>query len=423
VAVDVSNSDPAGTAGDERPGRPSDVLADIPTAIEAFARGDILVVVDDEDRENEGDLIMAAEFATPEKLAFFIRYTSGVICAPMPPELCERLDLPLMVERNTESHHTAFTDTVDAAVGVSTGISAADRAHTLRLLVDPDTRPADLARPGHIFPLRSRPGGVLIRQGHTEAGVDLCRLAGLAEVGVLSEIVNDDGTMARFDELVDFARTHGLLMITIADLIKYRRRTERLVEASASTQVRTRWGAFTATSFVAAHDGGEHLALTMGDVRDDGSSPPPLVRVHTECLLGDLFGSAACRCGSHLESALTAIAAEGRGAVVYLRGPEARGGGLHGSLAALDEHPALAADGDAHGARAGMSAGDRMEYGIGAQILDHLGIRRLRLLSDNPSQYGGLEGFELTITDRVPLLHHDRGTDQAAATAAGEQES
>ena len=402
------------TAESTEGGRSSDALVDIPTAIEAFARGEILVVVDDEDRENEGDLIMAAEFATPEKIAFFVRYTSGVICAPMTGEICDRLDLPLMVERNTESHHTAFTDTVDAAVGVSTGISAADRAHTLRLLVDPATRPADLARPGHIFPLRARPGGVLIRQGHTEASVDLCRLAGLSEVAVISEITNDDGTMARFDQLVEFSRAHGLMMITIADLIRHRRRTEHLVEAVASTTVATRFGTFRATSYVTAHAPGEHLAMVMGDLAADG--PPPLVRMHTECVLGDLFGAKSCRCGEHLDAALAAVAAEGRGVVVYLRGPEARGGGLTRALETLVEFPDLAAAGDGHGPRAGMSAGDRSEYGVGAQILVDLGVRDLRLLTDNPSQYGGLDGFELTITDRVPLLR-PAGADDAATAA------
>jgi 3,4-dihydroxy 2-butanone 4-phosphate synthase / GTP cyclohydrolase II len=419
------NSGNAGTTDTDaaRGHRPDDVLADIPTALAAFARGEILVVVDDEDRENEGDLIMAAEFATAEKLAFFIRYTSGVICAPMPPEICERLDLPLMVERNTESHHTAFTDTVDAAVGVSTGISAADRAVTLRLLCDPDAKPTDLARPGHIFPLRAKPGGVLIRQGHTEAGVDLCRMSGLTEVGVLSEIVNDDGTMARFDELVEFSRRHGLLMITIADLIRHRRRTERLVDPVATAEVPTRWGTFSATSYTVAHDGGDHLALTLGDLGDpDG--PPPLVRVHTECVLGDLFGAASCRCGANLDAALAAIAAEGRGVLVYLRGPEARGGGLSPALESLTTNPALAAVGNGHAPGSGLPTANRAGYGVGAQILVGLGIHRLRLLTDNPSQYGGLEGFDLVITDRVPLLGPNDSTDHnAAAPVAGAQEN
>ncbi len=380
-------------------GRSAEALTDIPTAIDAFARGEVLVVVDDEDRENEGDLIMAAQFATAEKLAFFVRYTSGVICAPMPSSHCERLDLPLMVERNTESHRTAFTDSVDAAVGVTTGISAADRAHTLRLLVEPATRPGDLARPGHIFPLRARRGGVLIRQGHTEAGVDLCRLAGLAEVGVLAEVVNDDGTMARFDELSTFARTHGLLMITIADLVRHRRRTERLVRRISTTAVDTRWGRFEAAAYIAEVDRSEHLTLTMGDLAaGDG---PPLVRVHSECPLGDLFGSTSCRCGEHLEAAMAAIAAEGRGALVYLRGPEARAGGMIASLDSLLRRADLAAAGDAHGPAADVD--DRAEFGVGAQILVDLGVQQLRLLSDNPAHYGGLEGFGLTITERVAL--------------------
>ncbi|MEZ5231977.1 MAG: 3,4-dihydroxy-2-butanone-4-phosphate synthase [Acidimicrobiales bacterium] len=379
--------------------RDASVLADIPTAIEAFRRGEILVVVDDEDRENEGDLIMAAEFATAEKLAFFVRFTSGVICAPMFPERCVELDLPLMVERNTESHRTAFTDSVDAAVGVTTGISAADRAHTLRLLTEAATRPGDLARPGHIFPLRARRGGVLIRQGHTEAGVDLCRLAGLREVGVLAEVVNDDGTMARFDELTVFARRHGLLMITIADLVRHRRRTERLVHPVSSASVPTRWGTFAATAYRSDLDGSEHLALTMGDV---ANGPAPLVRVHSECVTGNLLGSLACRCGASLDAALAAVAGEGRGIIVYLQGPEARGGGLPQSLDSIARHPDLAAAGDAHGAATGID--DRAEFGVGAQILVDLGVQQLRLLSDNPTRYGGLEGFGLTIAERVPLL-------------------
>ncbi|MFN0028178.1 MAG: 3,4-dihydroxy-2-butanone-4-phosphate synthase [Acidimicrobiales bacterium] len=393
-------------------GRSAEVLTDIPTAVEAFARGEILVVVDDEDRENEGDLIMAAQFATAEKLAFFVRYTSGVICAPMPASYCERLDLPLMVERNTESHRTAFTDSVDAAVGVTTGISAADRAHTLRLLVEPTTVPSDLARPGHIFPLRARRGGVLIRQGHTEAGVDLCRLAGLAEVGVLAEVVNDDGTMARFDQLTTFARTHGLLMITIADLVRHRRRTERLVRRVSTTPVDTRWGRFEAAAYVAEVDRSEHLTLTMGDLTTS-SGAPPLVRVHSECPLGDLFRSKACRCGEHLEAAMAAIAAEGRGVLVYLRGPEGRAGGMVPSLDSVVRRADLAAAGDAHGPAADVD--DRAEFGVGAQILVDLGVQQLRLLSDNPAHYGGLEGFGLTITERVAL---HRG---AAGSPSGER--
>jgi 3,4-dihydroxy 2-butanone 4-phosphate synthase / GTP cyclohydrolase II len=376
----------------------------IADAATLFARGEILVVVDDEDRENEGDLIMAACHATAEKLAFFVRHTSGVVCAPMPGAWCDRLGLPLMVERNTESHRTAFTDSVDAVDGVTTGISAADRAHTLRLLVDPATTPQQLARPGHIFPLRARDGGVLVRQGHTEAAVDLCRLAGVAPVGIIAEVVNDDGTMARFDQLVTFAKDHGLAVITIADLVRHRSRTEQLVERVGTTTLPTPWGQFDCSAYRNILDGLEHLVISLGDLTTD---PPPLVRVHSECLTGDVFASGRCDCGEQLHASLAAIAAEGRGAVVYLRGHEGRGVGLGHKIRAYGLQDSGLDTVDANTAL-GLPV-DSREYGIGAQILVDQGVRQMRLLTNNPAKYSGLEGFGLTITGRVPV--HTRPTD------------
>jgi 3,4-dihydroxy 2-butanone 4-phosphate synthase/GTP cyclohydrolase II len=366
--------------------------------IAAIGRGEIVVVVDDEDRENEGDLIMAAEFATPEKIAFFVRHTSGVICAPLTAERCRELDLPLMVERNTESHRTAFTDTVDYRFGTSTGISAADRALTIRKLVDPATRPDDLARPGHIFPLIARDGGVLKRAGHTEAAVDLARLAGLEPAGVLCEIVNDDGTMARLGDLRRFCDEHGLLLSSIADLIAYRRRHEKLIERVADATVPTEWGVFTCVAYRSTLDGTEHLAFVRGDVSGE---EPSLVRVHSECLTGDVFASRRCDCGPQLHAAMAAIAAAGRGVVVYLRGHEGRGIGVAHKIRAysLQEQGRDTVDANVE---LGLPV-DSREYGIGAQILVDLGVRRLRLMTNNPAKYTGVTGYGLEIVERVPV--------------------
>jgi 3,4-dihydroxy 2-butanone 4-phosphate synthase/GTP cyclohydrolase II len=311
-----------------------------------------------------------------------------------------------MVERNTESMRTAFTDSVDAASGVTTGISAADRAHTLHALVDPATRPIDLARPGHIFPLRAREGGVLKRAGHTEAAVDLCRLARLAPVGVLAEVVNDDGTMARMPQLEAFADHHGLLIITIADLVRHRNRTEKLVERLATTTLPTPWGAFQCTAYRSTLDGVEHLAITLGKLGPDGTAPP-LVRVHSECLTGDVFGSGRCDCGEQLHSALARIATEGRGAVVYLRGHEGRGIGLGHKIRAYQLQDQGLDTVDANTAL-GLPV-DSREYGIGAQILSELGVTEMRLLTNNPAKYGGLEGFGLQIVERVPIRTEPTG--------------
>src|SRR5688500_9608796 len=307
-------------------------LAAIEDAIAAIARGEIVVVVDDEDRENEGDLIMAAEFATPEKIAFFVKHTSGVICMPLTGERCDQLDLPLMVSHNTESHRTAFTVSVDFRHGTSTGISAADRARTIQALIDPATGPADLARPGHILPLRYREGGVLKRAGHTEAAVDLARLAGLYPAGVLCEIVNEDKTdMARLPELDRFAEEHGLLLISIADLVKYRRQQEKLVKRIAEARIPTQWGDFTCYAYDSLLDGETHLALVKGAVQGEENV---LVRVHSECLTGDVFGSRRCDCGPQLDAAVRRISDEGLGVIVYLRGHEGRGIGIANKLKA-----------------------------------------------------------------------------------------
>jgi 3,4-dihydroxy 2-butanone 4-phosphate synthase / GTP cyclohydrolase II len=377
---------------------PSSPFAPIGEVIAAIARGEMVVMVDDEDRENEGDLIMAAEFATPEKLAFIVRHTSGVICAPLTGTRCDDLRLPLMVDNNTESHRTAFTDSVDLIDGVSTGISAADRAATLRALADPSLTATAFARPGHIFPLRAREGGVLKRAGHTEAAVDLARLAGCAPAGVICEICNDDGTMARLPQLQEFCRQHGLLLSSIADLIKYRRRHEKLVTKVGSAVVPTEWGTFTCVAYRSELDDTEHLAFVLGDV---GDGDPTLVRVHSECLTGDVFGSRRCDCGPQLGLAMARIAAEGRGVVVYLRGHEGRGIGIGHKIRAYSLQDQGLDTVDAN-VELGLPV-DSREYGIGAQILADLGVHELRVMTNNPSKYGGLAGYGLSVVERVPI--------------------
>ncbi|MDP8969822.1 MAG: bifunctional 3,4-dihydroxy-2-butanone-4-phosphate synthase/GTP cyclohydrolase II [Actinomycetota bacterium] len=374
------------------------MFAPIPDAIDAIARGDMVIVVDDADRENEGDLVMAAEKVRPEAIAFLVRHTSGVVVVSLTGERLDDLDLPLMVPVNTEAHRTAFTVSVDAREGVTTGISAADRAHTIRTLVDPATRPADLARPGHIFPLRAAEGGVLKRAGHTEAGVDLARLAGLSPAGVLCEVVNDDGSMARLPQLRTFADRHGLLLISIADLIAHRRRHERLVRRVAEAVIPTPFGPFTAIGYESEMDGHHHVALVRGQPY---GKPKVLVRMHSECLTGDVFASLRCDCGTQLRDAQRQIAEAGEGVIVYIRGHEGRGIGIMHKLQAYKLQ-----EGGADTVEANIELGfpaDLRDYGTGAQILVDLGLSTLRLLSNNPAKRAGLEGFGLEIVERVPL--------------------
>lgn len=373
-------------------------FTDIDSAIAAIARGEFVIVVDDEDRENEGDLIMAAQHVTPEAMGFMIRHTSGVICLPLEGERCDELQLPLMVSNNTEIQRTAFTVSVDARDGIATGISAADRSTTVATLIDPASKPDSLARPGHIFPLRYREGGVLKRAGHTEAAVDLARLADSYPSGVLAEITNDDGTMARLIELEKFADDHSLLMISIADLIRYRRQREKLVRRVSQARIPTRYGDFTAHVFESILDEVEHIAFVRGDISNEENV---LVRVHSECLTGDVFGSLRCDCGVQLDFALEKVAEAGSGVVVYLRGHEGRGIGLGHKIDAYKLQDQGRDTVEAN-VELGFSA-DSREYGIGSQILVDLGVTTMRLMTNNPAKYGGLDGFGLEIVERVPV--------------------
>jgi len=367
-------------------------------AVSEIAAGRAVVVVDDEDRENEGDLIFAAELATPELVGFTVRYSSGVICVPLTGRDCERLELPPMYYVNQDRKGTAYTVSVDAKDNVTTGISAVERARTIRLLADPDTTSEDLTRPGHVFPLRAREGGVLTRPGHTEAGVDLARLAGLRPVAVVCEVVNDDGSMARLPELRVFARQHDLAMISIADLIAYRRTQEVHIRRVANARLPLPQGEFRAIGYLSTVTGRELIALVCGEI---GDGEDVLVRVHSECLTGDVLGSLRCDCGPQLHAALHAVANEGRGVVLYIRGHEGRGIGLLDKLRAYELQ-----DGGADTVDANLALGlpsDAREYGTGAQVLADLGIRSMRLLTNNPAKRAGLEGYGLQIVGRVAL--------------------
>jgi 3,4-dihydroxy 2-butanone 4-phosphate synthase/GTP cyclohydrolase II len=385
-------------------------LDDVQRAIADIAAGRAVVVVDDADRENEGDIIFAASKATPALLAFTIRHTSGVICAPMLGEELDRLQLPLMTAQNNERMRTAFTVSVDARHGVTTGISAADRARTVRTLVDSATEPYELVRPGHVFPLRYTEGGVLRRPGHTEAAVDLARLAGLPPAGVLAEVVNDDGTMKRLPGLRAFADEHGLALISIAQLIEHRRHSEQMVTRVVRTRVPNEYGEWQAIGYLNMLDGTEHLALVLGDVASASgsdlrsplaSTDDVLVRMHSECLTGDVFGSQRCDCGTQLNAAMAAITGEGRGIVLYLRGHEGRGIGLLSKLRAYQLQDAGADTVDAN-TELGLPV-DAREYSTGAQILADLGVSSLRLLTNNPDKVRGLAEFGLNVTGTVSL--------------------
>jgi len=381
-----------------RQDRDRSVFATIEEAVADIRLGKMVIVVDDADRENEGDFIMAAEKATPESINFMVTHGRGIVCMPLSAQRLDELRIPLMVSKNNESHGTAFAVSVDILGRTTTGTSAFDRAATVRAIVDPGLQPSEIRMPGHVFPLMAQEGGVLKRAGHTEATVDLARLAGLYPAGVLCEVLHPDGSMARMPELVRVAHEHGLKLISIADLIQHRREREQLVERTAEAVIPTRYGEFTAVSYESLVDGNVHVAFVLGQV---GDGERILVRVHSECLTGDVFGSMRCDCGDQLESALGRIGTEGRGVVLYIRGHEGRAIGLTHKLRAyqLQEQGRDTVEANVE---LGFPA-DSRDYGIGAQILVDLGVRTMRLLTNNPSKRAGLEGYGLSILERVPL--------------------
>ena len=372
-------------------------FATVEEAIEEIRRGRFVVVVDDPDRENEGDLVIAAQFATPDAINFMATHARGLICLCLTPERCDELGLHPMTDRNRAPLGTAFTVSIEASEGVTTGISAADRSRTIQVAIHPETTPYDLVQPGHVFPLRARPGGVLERIGQTEASVDLARLAGLTPAGVVCEVMNEDGTMARVPDLIPYCERHGLKMITVADLVEYRRRTEKLVERTAQVQLPTDYGDFTAIAYSEKLTGRPHLALVRGDV--DGAEDV-LVRVHSECLTGDVFHSLRCDCGEQLDLALKRIASEERGVLLYMA-QEGRGIGLPNKLKAYE----LQEEG-LDTVEANLELGfppDAREWGIGNQILSDLGLSTIRILTNNPRKLAGIEGFGLTVVEQVPI--------------------
>jgi 3,4-dihydroxy 2-butanone 4-phosphate synthase/GTP cyclohydrolase II len=395
-------------------------FAPIEDIVSAIGRGEMVIMVDDQDRENEGDLIVAADAVTPQQIGFMLRYTSGIICLPIVGERLDELDLPMMVARNTDIRRTAFTVSVDARDGTTTGISAGDRWRTIQTILDPEARPQDLARPGHLYPLRYEPGGVLKRAGHTETAVDLARLSGRYPAGVLAEIMNDDGSVAKLPELELFAKGHQLLLGTIADLIAYRRQHEKLVERVVEARIPTEYGTFTGVGYRSLVDDRQHIALVMGDI---GDGEAVLTRVHSECLTGDVFGSLRCDCGQQLDQAIARVAGEGRGVVLYIRGHEGRGIGLLHKLAAykLQDEGLDTVDANVN---LGLPV-DARDYGVGAQILYDLGVRTMRLMTNNPTKRAGIECYGLSILEQVPLFidANDENRDylKAKATRLGHQ--
>ncbi|MXX00869.1 MAG: bifunctional 3,4-dihydroxy-2-butanone-4-phosphate synthase/GTP cyclohydrolase II [Acidimicrobiia bacterium] len=395
-------------------------FATVPELIEAIREGRMVIVVDDPDRENEGDLIVAAEKITAKQMGFLIRHTSGIVCLPIVGERLDELEIPLMIPQAYPSEDaTAFTVAVDARHGVTTGISAADRTRTVHAILDPETRPQDIDRPGHVYPLRYRPGGVLRRAGHTEASVDLARLAGLYPAGVIAEVMNDHGEVAKLEDLERFAEEHNLLIGSVADLISYRRHTEgKLVKRVVDARVPTKQGVFQSVGYHSLVDGRQHMAMVMGDI---GDGEDVLVRVHSECLTGDVFASVRCDCGEQLNLALNRVAEEGRGVVLYIRGHEGRGIGLFPKLVAYNLQ-----DEGLDTVEANQNLGlpvDSRDYGVGAQILYDLGVRTMKLLTNNPVKRGGIEGYGLTIKERVPLVvtpnEHNRQYLETKATRLG----